>query len=232
MSIIWFPIRGNDHMVFLPASIQTVWLAVAHLVLACVIWIGLVLSVVLGTTVVEQLRKQHRFDPFLVELGVSIIGSCGAVCFLLWLVTNGYTPLIPSLILAIAGVAVFFRIGARRERIGATELAFSLGTLVIGCVFVRGATDLTSKISQMVDSIAMEYRALVRGAIWLGVCGISVVMFKLYQRDVRRRHSEHLTRMQDDATYRGRYEEKCRLEGQLKSFYVREEWYEREHLKL
>jgi hypothetical protein len=187
------------------------------------------LSVGLGSAGAEHLRKQQGFDPALVELGLSILGPLGAGFFLLWLVTNGYAPLMPGLLCAVVGVAIFFRKGVRRNRFGSVEVASSLGVLSVGFTFILGAIGVISEVGQSLESIGIEYGPLARGGIWLATAGICGFMFKLWEWKVGKRNSEHTKRMLGDAKYRQRYEEKCRLEGQLKAFQVREEWYKREH---
>jgi hypothetical protein len=204
------------------------WLVFGNLVVAGVTWIGLVFSVAAGSAGAEQLRKQLLFDPEPIELGLTILGPVGAVFFLLVLVTNGYAELIPGLLCAVLGAASFFRTGVRRERFGGVEVAFSFGALIVGSTFIYGANYLISKVGQSLESIGIEYGPLVRGGVWLAAAGIFVLMFKLWERNLTRRHLEHTTRMQNEATYRKLFEEKCRLERRLKDIHSRQEYYENE----
>lgn len=207
-----------------------VWLAFGNVVVAGVAWVGLVLSVALGSAGAEQLRKQQRFHPALIELGLTILGPVGAVFFLLWLLTKGYALLMPGLLCAVAGAAIFFRAGVRRDRFGSTEGGFSVGALIVGCTFILGVNDATSKVGESLDLIGVEYGPLARGGLLLAVAAMSVLMFKLWERSARRRDSEHTKRMQDEASYRKLFEEKYQLERRLKDIYDREERYERKHL--
>jgi hypothetical protein len=203
-----------------------VWAALANLLVAGMTWIGLVFSAGLGRA--EQLRKQVLFDPVLIELGLTILGPVSAVLFLLWLVTDGYTILIPGVLCGVGGAAIFFRAGARRDRFGIVEVSFSLGALIVGCTFILGASDVFSKVGETLKSIGLKYGPLARGGVWLVAVGFSVLMFNLWERNTRRRDSEHTKRIQNEATYRKLFEEKCQLERRLRDVHERKEWYENE----
>jgi hypothetical protein len=174
------------------------WLAFANVVVAGVTWIGLVFSVGIGSIGAEQLRKQQRFDPALMELGLTILGPVGAVFFVLWLMTNSYAPLIPGLLFAASAALIFFRTGARSNRFGIIEVAFSLGALIVCCTVLLGANEVTSKVGQSLEFIGLTYGPFARGGVWLAAVGIAVLMFKLWVRNVRRRDSTHTGRMQNE----------------------------------
>jgi hypothetical protein len=208
--------------------VELIWFVLGTLVVAGVPWIVLVLSVALGNAGAERLRRQQHFDPVLIELGLTILGPVGAMFFLLWLLTNGYARLIPGLLCGVVGAAIFFGTGARRGRFGSVEAAFSLGALVVGCTFIVGVKDLISKVGESLETVGLEYGPLARLAVWLAAVSIAIPVFKFWERNARRRQRKHSKKMQDDATYRKLFEEKCQLEGRLKDIHKKEEWYESE----
>lgn len=147
---------------------------------------------------------------------ITVLGTLAAAFFLLWLAMNGYVFLLPGLLIAALAIGIFIHKGSRTpKRLANTEIPFSLGIAVVTWTFIRGVMALSATVDDSLKSLRLEYGPLAGGAFALGLLGISIVTYRIFDKQHARLNSEWTALMQDPAR-RKIEDEKRQLEHRIR----------------
>jgi hypothetical protein len=202
-----------------------VGLVVANLVFAGITFLGLFYALALTDAGRKRLQRQQYFNPELIELALTILGSLGSVFFILWLIEHHYALLLPGILCGGLALARFARRAESWQAI-AGGLAFSLGLVAAIWTFVRGAIAATAEVGRLLESIGFEYGSMAGAAVgvllWIG---IPLLTFRLLALERRRQILKH-TQLMQNPKYQKLAEEKWQLQKRLRDIEESQSSYE------
>jgi hypothetical protein len=198
-----------------------------NILFAVIAFMGLFSAYAFANALREWLRRQQSFDPFLVELGITVLGSVGTVFFLTWLIGNRFALLLPGLACGGLALVLLFR-GSEGLQAAALDLSFSLGAVAAFWAFVRGLTDAKDECGRLLGSIGFQYESWARGAFTILLIGIALLTIRKYDQQRKREVLKHYELMRDQ-TYRELQDEKLHLGRQLRDVVDRQLHIETKH---